>query len=124
MAMATWGVGMLFVPILGPTVGGWITDNYSWRWIFYINVPIGIISLLLTNHFVQDPDYLKEKMEEQRRSHRQLRIDYIGIGLIVLGIGFLQVVLDKGQEDDWFAGGTRRSVVTAWSGPSISRLGA
>jgi MFS transporter, DHA2 family, multidrug resistance protein len=103
MAFAIYGMAVVLAPSIGPTLGGWITDNYSWRWIFYINVPIGIISLLLTNHFVQDPPYLKERMEEQRSSHRRNRIDYIGIGLIALGIGCLQVVLDKGQEDDWFA---------------------
>ena len=103
MAFAIYGMAVVLAPSIGPTLGGWITDNYSWRWIFYINVPIGIISLLLTNHFVQDPDYLKEQIEERRRSHRRLRVDYIGIGLIALGIGCLQVVLDKGQEDDWFA---------------------
>ena len=103
MAFAIYGMAVVLAPSIGPTLGGWITDNYSWRWIFYINVPIGIVSLFLTNHFVQDPDYINEKMEQQRRSHRKLRIDYIGIGLIALGIGCLQVVLDKGQEDDWFA---------------------
>src|ERR1700735_5017399 len=103
MAFAIYGMAVVLAPSIGPTLGGWITDNYSWRWIFYINVPIGIISLLLTNHFVQDPPYLKEQMAKQRRSHHPLRIDYIGIGLIALGIGCLQVVLDKGQEDDWFA---------------------
>jgi DHA2 family multidrug resistance protein len=103
MAFAIYGMAVVLAPSIGPTLGGWITDNYSWRWIFYINVPIGIISLLLTNHFVQDPPYLKEEMAKRRRSHRPLRIDYIGIGLIALGIGCLQVVLDKGQEDDWFA---------------------
>jgi MFS transporter, DHA2 family, multidrug resistance protein len=103
MAFAVYGMAVVLAPSIGPTLGGWITDNYSWRWIFFINVPIGLVSLLLTNHLVQDPPYLKEKMEEQRRSHRQLRVDYIGIGLIALGIGCLQVVLDKGQEDDWFA---------------------
>jgi DHA2 family multidrug resistance protein len=103
MAFAIYGMAVVLAPSIGPTLGGWITDNYSWRWIFYINVPIGVISLLLTNHFVQDPPYLKERMEQRRRSHRGLNIDYIGIGLIALGIGCLQVVLDKGQEDDWFA---------------------
>jgi DHA2 family multidrug resistance protein len=103
MAFAIYGMAVVLAPSIGPTLGGWITDNYSWRWIFYINVPIGIVSLLLTNHFVQDPPYLKERMEERRRSPRGLNIDYIGIGLIALGIGCLQVVLDKGQEDDWFA---------------------
>jgi DHA2 family multidrug resistance protein len=103
MAFAIYGMAVVLAPSIGPTLGGWITDNYSWRWIFYINVPIGIISLLLTNHFVQDPPYHKEQMAKQRRSRRPLRIDYVGIGLIALGIGCLQVVLDKGQEDDWFA---------------------
>jgi MFS transporter, DHA2 family, multidrug resistance protein len=103
MAFAIYGMAVVLAPSIGPTLGGWITDNYSWRWIFYINVPIGIISLLLTNHFVQDPPYLKEEMEKRRRGRRGLNIDYIGIGLIALGIGCLQVVLDKGQEDDWFA---------------------
>src|ERR1700723_4567671 len=81
MAFAIYGMAVVLAPSIGPTLGGWITDNYSWRWIFYINVPIGIISLLLTNHFVQDPPYLKDEMAKQRRSHRPLRIDYIGIGL-------------------------------------------
>ena len=103
MAFAIYGMAVVLAPSIGPTLGGWITDNYSWRWIFYINVPIGIISLLLTNHFVEDPPYLKERMKQQRLSHRRNRIDYVGIGLIVLGIGCLQVVLDKGQEDDWLA---------------------
>src|ERR1700737_1394836 len=102
MAFAIYGMAVVVAPAIGPTLGGFITDNYSWRWIFYINVPIGIISLYLTQRFVEDPDYLKEKMEVQRRSRSPLRIDYIGIGLITLGIGCLQVVLDKGQEDDWF----------------------
>jgi MFS transporter, DHA2 family, multidrug resistance protein len=102
MSFAIYGMAVVLAPSIGPTLGGWITDNYSWRWIFYINVPIGIISLFLTNHFVQDPDYLKRGLEEQRCSHRRPYIDFIGIGLVVLFIGCLQVVLDKGQEDDWF----------------------
>jgi MFS transporter, DHA2 family, multidrug resistance protein len=103
MAFAIYGMAVVLAPSIGPTLGGWITDNYSWRWIFYINVPIGIMSLFLTNHFVRDPEYLTEQLEQQRRSHHRPYIDYIGIGLIALGIGCLQVVLDKGQEDDWFA---------------------
>ena len=103
MAFAIYGMAVVLAPSIGPTLGGWITDNYSWRWIFYINVPIGIMSLFLTNHFVKDPEYLTEQLEQQRRSHHRPYIDYIGIGLIALGIGCLQVVLDKGQEDDWFA---------------------
>jgi len=103
MAFAIYGMAVVLAPSIGPTLGGWITDNYSWRWIFYINVPIGIMSLFLTNHFVKDPEYLTEQLVQQRRSHHRPYIDYIGIGLIALGIGCLQVVLDKGQEDDWFA---------------------
>jgi DHA2 family multidrug resistance protein len=93
-AMGFWGLGIVVAPILGPVLGGWLTDNYSWRWVFYINVPVGIISVLMTRAFIFDPPYLKE----QKRS-----VDVIGIGLLALGIGALQFVLDKGQQDDWFA---------------------
>ena len=103
MAFAIYGMAVVLAPSIGPTLGGWITDNYSWRWIFYINVPIGIISLLLTNHFVKDPDYITDQIARQKRSRVGLHVDYVGIGLITLGIGCMQVVLDKGQEDDWFA---------------------
>ncbi len=94
MAMAIFGVGVMFGPIVGPVLGGWITDNWSWNWIFYINIPIGIISVLMVMLFIQDPPYLKRIKE---------KIDYIGLGLIVVGIGCLQVVLDKGQREDWFS---------------------
>ena len=94
MAMAIFGVGVMFGPIVGPVLGGWITDNWSWNWIFYINIPIGIISVLMVMLFIQDPPYLKRIKE---------KIDYMGLGLIVVGIGCLQVVLDKGQRDDWFS---------------------
>jgi DHA2 family multidrug resistance protein len=93
-AMAAYGVGILLAPILGPTLGGWITDNYSWRWIFYLNLPIGAFSLLMMNRFVFDPHYI-------RRSTG--RVDLWGIGLLALGFGTLQVVLDTGQRKDWFA---------------------
>ncbi|MBV8904935.1 MAG: DHA2 family efflux MFS transporter permease subunit [Acidobacteriia bacterium] len=98
VAFSVYGMAVVVAPALGPTLGGWITDNFTWRWIFYINIPIGIISLLLTNRMVEDPPYLK-KIREQGRP----RIDYIGIGLIVLAVGCLQIVLDKGQEADWFS---------------------
>src|ERR1700730_6577511 len=118
MAFAIYGMAVVLAPSVGPTLGGWITDNYSWRWIFYINVPIGIISLLLTNHFVQDPPYLKEEMAKQKQSHLRPYVDYVGIGLITLGIGCMQVVLDKGQEDDWFAS----HFITALSVISVTAL--
>jgi DHA2 family multidrug resistance protein len=98
MAFAMYGMAVVVAPAIGPALGGWITDNYSWRWIFYINVPISILSLFLTNRLVEDPPYLRE--EQQKR--KGLSIDYIGLGLVTLGIGCLQMVMDKGQELDWF----------------------
>jgi DHA2 family multidrug resistance protein len=96
MAFAVYGMAVVVAPAIGPTLGGFITDNYSWRWIFYINVPIGIISLLLTQRLITDPPYL------QNRKRSGIKIDYIGMGLLALGLGALQVVLDKGQRLDWF----------------------
>ncbi len=96
MAFALYGMAVVAAPAIGPTLGGWITDNYSWHWIFFINIPVGLISLFMTNRFVQDPPWLKEK----RKRHR---IDYIGLALIVLGVACFQFVLDKGQEEDWFS---------------------
>ncbi|HUA61082.1 MAG TPA: DHA2 family efflux MFS transporter permease subunit [Verrucomicrobiae bacterium] len=93
-AMAFWGLGIVVAPMLGPVIGGWLTDNYSWRWVFYINLPVGLASVFMTKWFIFDPPYL-------RRTDRG--IDYWGIGMLALGVGALQVVLDKGQEDDWFA---------------------
>src|SRR5216683_5992661 len=95
MAMALWGVGMLFIPILGPTVGGWITDNWNWRWNFYINVPLGALAFVMVSTFVHDPHYF------QRR--RGGRIDYSGLALLVLWVGLMQIVADRGQRSDWFA---------------------
>jgi DHA2 family multidrug resistance protein len=97
MAFAMYGMAVVVAPAIGPTLGGWITDNYSWHWIFFINVPIGIISLLLTHRVVHDPAYLKEL------GRKAMRVDYTGISLIVIGVGFLQYVLDQGQEKDWFS---------------------
>jgi MFS transporter, DHA2 family, multidrug resistance protein len=93
-AMAFWGLGIVVAPMLGPVLGGWLTDNYSWRWVFYINIPVGLASVIMTRLFIFDPPYL-------RRISRG--IDFWGIGLLTLGVGALQVVLDKGQEVDWFA---------------------
>jgi MFS transporter, DHA2 family, multidrug resistance protein len=96
-AMGFWGLGIVVAPLLGPVLGGWLTDSYSWRWVFYINVPIGIASIIMTRLFVFDPHYIKRASS---------KIDYWGIGMLAVGIGLLQVVLDKGQEKDWWA--------TAW----------
>jgi DHA2 family multidrug resistance protein len=96
MAFAVYGVAVVTAPVLGPTVGGWIVDNYSWRWIFFLNIPVGIISLILSNRLVEDPPYLAE-MRKRREG-----IDYWGLGLLIVSIGAIQIMLDKGQEDDWF----------------------
>jgi DHA2 family multidrug resistance protein len=93
-AMGFWGLGIVVAPIFGPVLGGWLTDNYSWRWVFYINIPVGITSFIMTTLFVFDPAYIRQASR---------RIDYWGIGMLAVGIGALQFVLDKGQEDDWFA---------------------
>lgn len=94
-AMAVFGMGIVVAPIIGPTLGGWITDNYSWRWIFYINVPVGILAVLMAKTFIEDPPYIKNQ--------KPGRIDYIGFGLMAVGLATLQLVLDKGQEEDWFS---------------------
>jgi DHA2 family multidrug resistance protein len=96
MAFAVYGIAVVMAPAIGPTLGGWITDNYSWRWIFFVNIPVGIFSLLLTSRLIQDPPYFK------RRKLSETKIDYIGLGFVALGLGALQIVLDKGQRDDWF----------------------
>jgi DHA2 family multidrug resistance protein len=93
-AFAITGVTMIVAPVLGPTLGGLITDNYSWRWIFFINVPVGLLALALVNRLVEDPPHAKAKGVTS--------IDYTGLGLVAIGLGAMQVVLDKGQEDDWF----------------------
>jgi DHA2 family multidrug resistance protein len=93
MAMAVWGVGMMVGPVLGPILGGWITDNYSWRWIFYINVPVGTIAFLLITLILVDPPYIKRALT---------RVDWPGLSFLVLGIGCLQILLDKGEREDWF----------------------
>src|SRR5438552_7006156 len=98
MAFAVYGLAVVVAPTIGPWLGGWITDNYSWRWIFYINVPVAIISLLLTSVLVSDPPYMKAMTAK-----RGFRIDYIGIGLISLGLGSMQIILDKGEREDWFS---------------------
>jgi DHA2 family multidrug resistance protein len=94
-AMALYGMGVVVAPIIGPTLGGWITDNYSWRWIFYINLPVGAVAAFMANTFVEDPPYL--------RNQKPGRIDYIGFGLMALGLSALELTLDLGQQKDWFS---------------------
>jgi len=98
MAFAVYGVAVVVAPTIGPWLGGWITDNFSWRWIFYINVPVGIVSLILTSLLISDPPYMK-----RANLRSGFRIDYIGIGLLSLGLGSMQIILDKGQREDWLA---------------------
>jgi DHA2 family multidrug resistance protein len=101
-AMAFWGIGMIAFPILGPSVGGWLTDNYTWRWVFYVNVPVGIVSLVMLSVFLQDPPYLRRMTK---------RVDGWGLGLLAIGMGAFQIMLDKGQQEDWF--GSRLIVLLA-----------
>jgi DHA2 family multidrug resistance protein len=96
MAFAVYGIAVVTAPAIGPTLGGWITDNFTWRWIFFINIPVGVMSMLLTSRLIQDPPYFR------RRKLSETKIDYIGLGFVALGLGTLQVVLDKGQREDWF----------------------
>ena len=96
LAFALYGITAVTAPTIGPTLGGWITFNYSWRWIFFINLPVGIITWFLVRRFVEDPPYL------QRLKGAGVKLDYVGIALLTVGIGALQILLDKGQEDDWF----------------------
>jgi DHA2 family multidrug resistance protein len=105
-AMGFWGLGIVVAPMLGPVLGGWLTDNYSWRWVFYINIPVGILALIMTQLFIFDPPYIKRGSS---------RVDYWGIGMLAVGVGALQIVLDKGQEEDWFAshGITALAIISA-----------
>ena len=100
-AMAFWSLGIIAAPVLGPTLGGWITDTWTWRWVFFINLPVGILSLILISHFVFDPAYL------QRGA---MRIDAWGLGMLAVGMGALQIMLDKGQELDWFGSSLIRTL--------------
>jgi DHA2 family multidrug resistance protein len=96
LAFALYGITAIMAPTIGPTLGGWITFNYSWRWIFFINLPVGIMTWFLVRRFVEDPPYLA------KLKAAGVKLDYIGIAFLALGVGALQVLLDKGQEDDWF----------------------
>ena len=94
-AMAVYGLGIILAPLIGPTLGGWITDQFSWRWVFYINIPVSIAAVLMIHAFVEDPPYA--------RREKNLTMDYVGLGFLALWLGTFQTILDKGQEADWFA---------------------
>ena len=100
-AMAFWALGIVVAPMLGPVLGGWITETYSWRWVFYINLPIGILATIMARMFIFDPPYIKRTSS---------RIDYWGMGLLVVGMGALQIFLDKGQQEDWFSSNLIRTL--------------
>jgi MFS transporter, DHA2 family, multidrug resistance protein len=100
MAMGLFGLGVVVAPILGPTLGGWLTDTYSWRWAFYINIPVGVLAVFLISRFIEDPPYIKNA--------KPGKLDGIGFGLLALWLGALQILLDRGQQDDWFGSSTIR----------------
>jgi len=112
-AMGFWALGIVVAPILGPVLGGWLTDNYSWRWVFYINIPVGIASIVMTKLYIFDPPYLRT----EKRS-----IDYWGIGMLAVGIGALQIVLDKGQQEDWFSSSFITSLAVISAGCIIALI--
>ncbi len=93
-AMAVYGTGIVVAPVIGPTLGGWVTDSYSWRWIFYINLPVGLFALVMAKMFIEDPPYLRQALRGV--------IDYLGFGAMAIWLGTMQVVLDKGEDADWF----------------------
>jgi DHA2 family multidrug resistance protein len=115
MAFAAYGVAVVVAPAIGPALGGWITDAYSWRWIFFINIPVGILSVLMTYFLV--PESPSAQKEHEKATRSGIKIDYIGFALVAIGLGSLQVVLDKGQEDDWFGS----NFITLFAG--LSALG-
>src|SRR6476469_1905120 len=94
MAMGLFGLGVVVAPVLGPTLGGWLTDTYSWRWAFYINIPIGVLAIFMISRFIEDPPYIANA--------KPGKLDSIGFGLLALWLGCMQLILDRGQEDDWF----------------------
>lgn len=109
-AFALYTMAIVTAPAIGPVLGGWITDNYNWRWVFFINIPVGILSMILTSRFVHDPPEFAEERRTVRTAHGKLKVDAIGIALIGLGSGALEVVLDRGEIDDWFG-----SSLIAWT---------
>jgi DHA2 family multidrug resistance protein len=96
-AFALYGLVAVLAPSIGPTLGGWITDNYSWRWIFYLNIPVGILAVFLVSRFVDDPPWIKADRSNLKR------LDYMGLGFLTIAMGGMQIMLDKGEEDAWFA---------------------
>jgi MFS transporter, DHA2 family, multidrug resistance protein len=109
-AFAVYGMAVVFAPAIGPTLGGWITDNFNWHWIFFINLPVGVLSFFLSNRMVEDPPHLVER----RKASRHLDVDFMGLGLVGLGVGLLEFTLDRGQEKDWFGdAGIRTSFIAA-----------
>ena len=98
-AFALYGLVAVLAPSIGPTLGGWITDNYSWRWIFFINIPVGILAFVLVTRLVEDPPWIKADPSKLRN------MDYVGLGFLTIAMGGLQIMLDKGEENDWFASG-------------------
>jgi MFS transporter, DHA2 family, multidrug resistance protein len=116
-AFGLYSMAIVLAPAIGPTLGGWITDNSSWRWIFFINIPVGVLSVFLTSRLVTDPPAFTEERRRIKASG-QGRIDYVGILLLAIGFGCLEVVLDKGQEDDWFGS----PFITAFTVISVAAL--
>jgi DHA2 family multidrug resistance protein len=109
-AFAVYGMAVVFAPAIGPTLGGWITDNFNWHWIFFINLPVGLLSLYLSNRMVEDPPHLIARKE----AAKHLKIDFMGLGLVAIGVGLLEFTLDKGQEKDWFSdAGIRTAFIAA-----------
>jgi DHA2 family multidrug resistance protein len=111
VAFSVYGITAVCAPAIGPTLGGWLTDNYSWRWVFYINIPVGILAILLVQQLIEDPPYLQRLRQAVRK------FDYVGFSLLTIGVAALQIALDKGQEDDWFGSGLIATlIVTAIAG--------
>ena len=103
---AMYGIAVVFAPAIGPTPGGWITDHFSWRWVFLINLPVGLILIPLVQALIRDPDYMKEA--RHKRAGKRPRVDLIGFSLLVVGLGALQIMLDRGQQDDWWVPSSHR----------------
>jgi len=99
MAFALYGIAVVFAPAIGPTLGGWITDHFTWRWVFLINIPVGLVLLVLVQALIKDPEYM---IEARKHYKDRRRVDYIGFSMLVVGLGALQIMLDRGQQDDWW----------------------